>query len=131
MNSFFVPQLGSQIYTMAGMATHLNLLADKPGEYPGISANYSGDGFAGMRFIVKAVSARDFDTWVKQVRATGPALDDAGYAALAKPSKAVPPATYSAVAPQLFERIVDQTMSGAEKTGAGAAPSMPMRHTGG
>src|SRR5580693_2662299 len=44
MNSFFVPQLGSQIYTMGGMTTHLNLLADKPGEYPGFSANFSGDG---------------------------------------------------------------------------------------
>ena len=53
MNSFFVPQLGSQIYTMSGMATHLNLLADRPGEYPGISANFSGDGFSDMRFTVK------------------------------------------------------------------------------
>src|SRR5208282_2731073 len=49
MNSFFVPQLGSQIYTMPGMTTHLNLLADRPGEFPGISANFSGDGFADMR----------------------------------------------------------------------------------
>ena len=47
MNSFFVPQLGSQIYTMGGMTTHLSLLADKPGEYPGFSANFSGDGFSG------------------------------------------------------------------------------------
>src|SRR5262245_46902882 len=49
MNSFFVPQLGSQIYTMGGMITHLNLLADTPGEYPGFSANFSGDGLAEMR----------------------------------------------------------------------------------
>src|SRR3954469_9967226 len=28
MNSFFVPQLGSQIYTMAGMVTRLNVQAD-------------------------------------------------------------------------------------------------------
>ena len=57
MNSFFVPQLGSQIYTMGGMTTHLNLLADKPGEYRGFSANYSGDGFSEMRFVVKSVPA--------------------------------------------------------------------------
>src|SRR6266403_3476265 len=63
MNSFFVPQLGSQIYTMSGMATHLNLLADRPGEYPGISANFSGDGFPDMRFLVKALSAGEFDAW--------------------------------------------------------------------
>src|SRR5437763_7840415 len=59
MNSFFVPQLGSQIYTMGGMTTHLNLLATKTGEYPGFSANFSGDGFAWMRFVVKAVPAGD------------------------------------------------------------------------
>jgi cytochrome o ubiquinol oxidase subunit 2 len=57
MNSFFVPQLGSQIYTMSGMETHLNLLAHQPGEYPGISANFSGDGFSDMRFTVNAMSA--------------------------------------------------------------------------
>jgi cytochrome o ubiquinol oxidase subunit 2 len=42
MNSFFVPQLGSEIYAMGGMTTHLHLLADKPSEYPGFSANFSG-----------------------------------------------------------------------------------------
>ncbi len=86
MNSFFIPQLGSQIYTMGGMTTHLNLLADEPGEFPGFSANYSGDGFSQMRFIAKAVPAGDFDAWVAQVRGAGSALDDAGYAELAKPS---------------------------------------------
>ena len=121
MNSFFIPQLGSQIYTMGGMTTHLNLLADAPGEFPGFSANYSGDGFSDMRFIAKAVPAGDYEAWVAQVRGAGSALDDAAYAELAKPSTAVPPTTYGSVAPQLFERIVDQTASGAEKAGAGAA----------
>jgi cytochrome o ubiquinol oxidase subunit 2 len=121
MNSFFIPQLGSQIYTMGGMTTHLNLLADAPGEFPGLSANYSGDGFSQMRFIAKAVPAGDFDAWVAQVRGAGSPLDAAGYAELAKPSRAVAPKTYGSVAPQLFEHIVDQTASGAKKTGAGAA----------
>src|SRR6266481_6429240 len=107
MNSFFVPQLGSQIYTMAGMETHLNLLADKPGEYPGISANYSGDGFADMRFTVNAVLPGDFDKWIAQAHGAGSSLDPAGYAALAKPSKAVPPATFGSVEGNLFERIVN------------------------
>ena len=66
MNSFFIPQLGSQIYTMGGMTTHLNLLADRPGEYPGFSANYSGAGFAEMRFVAKAVPPADFDAWVER-----------------------------------------------------------------
>src|SRR5215471_17966120 len=86
MNSFFIPQLGSQIYTMGGMTTHLNLMADKPGEFPGFSAMFSGDGFSDMRFTAKAVPAGDFDAWVAQVHGAGSALDDAGYAELAKPS---------------------------------------------
>jgi cytochrome o ubiquinol oxidase subunit II len=131
MNSFFIPQLGSQIYTMGGMTTHLNLLADTPGEYPGFSANFSGDGFAEMRFIAKAAPASDFDAWIAQVRGSGSALDDAGYAALAKPSKAVPPATYRSVEPNLFERIIEQTVSGPEKAGVGAAWCPPGSQVGG
>src|SRR5215475_12626332 len=122
MNSCFVPQLGSKIYTMGGMTTHLNLLADKPGEYPGFSANYSGAGFAEMRFIVKSVPAADFNAWLEQVRGTGSALDAAGYAELAKPSKAVPPATYRSVQPKLFERIIDQTVAGPGQAGVGTPP---------
>jgi cytochrome o ubiquinol oxidase subunit II len=131
MNSFFIPQLGSQIYTMGGMTTHLNLLADQPGEYPGFSANFSGDGFAEMRFIAKAVPAGDFDAWVTQVRAAGSALDKAGYAQLAKPSIAVPPTTYRSVEPNLFDRIIDRTVSGSEKAGAGAAWCPPTQQAGG
>jgi cytochrome o ubiquinol oxidase subunit II len=112
MNSFFIPQLGSQIYTMGGMTTHLNLAADAPGEYPGFSANFSGDGFAEMRFIAKAVPPGEFDDWVTRVHGAGSALDDAAYAQLAKPSEAVPPATYRSVAPNLFDRIIEQTISG-------------------
>jgi len=121
MNSFFVPQLGSQIYAMSGMTTHLNLLADKPGDYPGFSAMFSGDGFSDMRFIARAVPAGDFDTWLGRVRGSGPVLDDPGYAALAKPSKAVPPATYGSVVPDLFEHIVKETAGGADQGVAGAA----------
>ena len=131
MNSFFIPQLGSQIYTMGGMTTHLNLLADRPGEYPGFSANFSGDGFAEMRFIAKAVPAGDFKSWVTQVRGGGSAIDDARYAEVAKPSKAVPPTTYRSVEPNLFERIIDQTISGSKKAGAGAAWCPPLQQAGG
>jgi cytochrome o ubiquinol oxidase subunit II len=131
MNSFFVPQLGSQIYAMGGMTTHLSLLADKPGEYPGFSANFSGDGFSEMRFVVKSVPAGDFNAWLEQVRGTGLALDDAGYAELAKPSKAVPPTTYRSVEPQLFERIIDQTVGGPGKATIGGAWCPPVRQAGG
>ena len=131
MNSFFVPQLGSQIYTMGGMTTHLNLLADHPGEYPGFSANFSGDGFADMRFVAKAVAADDFKSWVAQVRGSGAALDNAAYAALAKPSKAVPPTTYRSVDPRLFDHIIEQTLSGPGRTGVGAAWCPPGSQVGG
>jgi cytochrome o ubiquinol oxidase subunit II len=130
MNSFFVPQLGSQIYTMGGMTTHLNLMADNPGEYPGFSAMFSGDGFAEMRFVAKAVPAGDFDSWVAQVRGSGSALDDAAYAALAKPSIAVPPRTYRSLEPKLFDRIIEQTASG-PRGPTSAAWCPPARETGG
>jgi cytochrome o ubiquinol oxidase subunit II len=144
MNSFFVPQLGSQIYTMGGMTTHLNLLAAETGEYPGFSANFSGDGFAEMRFIAKVVPAGDFAAWVAQARSAGSALDDAGYAKLAKPSEAVPPRTYRSVAPNLFNRIIEQTISGSASlplprnatagsgaAGDGAAWCPPLKQAGG
>jgi cytochrome o ubiquinol oxidase subunit 2 len=66
MNSFFVPQLGSQIYTMAGMATELNLQADDPGTFAGLSAQFSGDGFSDMRFEVAAVPPQAFGRWVEE-----------------------------------------------------------------
>lgn len=133
MNSFFIPQLGSQIYTMGGMTTHLNLLADKSGEYPGFSANFSGAGFPEMRFVVKAVPSADFDAWVARVQSTGSAsaLDEARYAELAKPSTAVPATTYGSVTPQLFERIVDQTAMGSEALSGGTAWCGPARQAGG
>ena len=130
MNSFLVPQLGSQIYTMGGMTTHLNLLADRPGEFPGFSANFSGDGFADMHFIVKAVPADAFDAWVTQVRGSGSVLDLPGYAELAKPSQAVPPATYRSVDPKLFERIVEETALGPNKARTGQE-GPPRGRTGG
>jgi cytochrome o ubiquinol oxidase subunit II len=132
MNAFFVPQLGSQIYTMAGMTTHLNLLADKPGEYQGLSSNFSGDGFSDMRFMMSAMSAADFEGWVAKTRGSGGALDDPAYTALTKPTIAVPPATYRSVDPKLFDRIVNQTAQNPAQASAGHAwcPS-PTTGTGG
>jgi len=106
MNSFFVPQLGSQIYTMSGMVTRLQLQADHPGSYRGLSAQFSGDGFADMRFTLDAVSNDRFAEWVSQARDAGPVLDARSFADLAKPSKAVAPFTYSSVDPALFARVV-------------------------
>jgi len=106
MNSFFVPQLAGQIYTMAGMVTHLNLQADHSGTYRGMSANFSGEGFADMHFNVDAVTPEAFAEWVASTRSSGPVLDAQAYAALVKPSKAVAPFTYRSIAPGLFAGIL-------------------------
>jgi cytochrome o ubiquinol oxidase subunit 2 len=110
MNSFFVPQLGGQIYTMAGMVSRLHLQADHLATYRGLSAQYSGDGFSDMRFAVEAVSAETFAQWTKAARDAGPVLDGGTYADLAKPSKAVLPSTYRAVASDLFREILSAGM---------------------
>ena len=111
MNSFFVPQLGSQIYTMSGMTTHLQLQADHTGSYRGLSAQFSGDGFADMHFVVDAVPDQQFQQWVASIRGNGPTLDPQSYADLAKPSEAVAPFTYGAVSPDLFKAISNSAMA--------------------
>jgi cytochrome o ubiquinol oxidase subunit 2 len=114
MNSFFVPQLGSQIYTMAGMVTRLNLLADEPGTYRGFSAQFSGDGFADMHFNAEAVTSETFSQWVNMARSAGPELNATTYADLVKPSEAVAPFTYRSVAPGLFDTITISQMQAAD-----------------
>jgi cytochrome o ubiquinol oxidase subunit 2 len=125
MNAFFIPQLGSMIYTMNGMATQLNLSADKPGTYLGESSHYSGDGFSDMHFDVQAMPADGFAGWIAATRATGPSLTPQTYGALAKQSIAVAPFTYHAVDPDLFKHIVTQALppgpGPVEKTNPGAA----------
>ena len=106
MNSFFVPQLGSQIYTMAGMITHLNLQADQAGTYRGFSAQFSGEGFSDMHFDADAVTSERFAQWIDTARSAGPDLNATTYAGLAKQSVAVAPYTYRSVAPGLFENIL-------------------------
>jgi cytochrome o ubiquinol oxidase subunit 2 len=91
--------------------THLQLQADYSGNYRGLSAQFSGDGFADMRFVVDAVPSQEFDRWVTSTRGNGPALNPQSYADLARPSKVVAPFTYGAVSPDLFNRIVNLAMA--------------------
>jgi len=109
MNSFFIPELGSQIYTMAGMTTQLVLQADVPGVYVGRSAQFSGDGFSDMQFNVRAVSTEDFDKWVAVAKKQTAPLDVSGYASLTQPSHADAPRTFSSVNPGLFDYAVMAT----------------------
>ncbi len=105
MNSFWVPQLGGQIYAMPGMATRLWLQADEPGEYDGMGANFTGEGFAHMQFKVIAKPQNEFNQWVQQVQNTSPAMTKQDYQELAKPGFSEK-MTYSSFPKGLFEEIV-------------------------
>jgi len=110
MNAFFIPQLGSQIYTMNGMTSRLNLIADRPGDFAGISSHFSGEGFSDMNFRVHAVSLDQFEAWVAQTRSRGDALDEARYHSLTAQSIKMAPVTFRDVDPALFDRIVSQNI---------------------
>lgn len=105
MNSFFIPQLGSQIYTMTGMTTQLNLQADEPGTYAGISAQFSGPGFSDMHFRVIAEPMDGFTRWVAGVRSGGGSLDGKTFKELVRPATDVPELTYGSVADDPFETV--------------------------
>ncbi|MDB6087352.1 MAG: Ubiquinol oxidase subunit 2 [Gammaproteobacteria bacterium] len=108
-NAFFVPQLGSMIYSMAGMATQLNLQADRPGTFHGLSGMFSGDKFSDMHFEVRALDESAFEKWVADAKVSGSVLDRASYAKLAQTSDTAPMSTYKSVYPGLFAAIVAGT----------------------
>jgi cytochrome o ubiquinol oxidase subunit 2 len=105
MNSFFIPELGSQIYSMPGMTTQLNLQADQPGNFPGISAQFSGPGFSDMRFTVRAEPSAAFSAWVAGAREAGGVLDGASFSELARPTRGGGEVTYGLVREDPFERV--------------------------
>ncbi|MET0979723.1 MAG: ubiquinol oxidase subunit II [Candidatus Saccharimonadales bacterium] len=110
MNSFWIPQLGGQIYAMSGMTTKLHLNATEAGDYKGSSANISGEGFAGMKFTARATSKTDFDTWVKKVKKSPDILSETEYNSLAKQSKNNPEAFYASSADGLYDTILMKYM---------------------
>ncbi len=106
MSAFFVPQLGSQIYAMTGMKTRLFLHADKIGEYEGMNSQFNGDGFAGMHFTTKVVSAPEMDAFIASVKASKLVLDTKAYDGLLFPSEGNKPTYYSGASPTLFDDVV-------------------------
>jgi cytochrome o ubiquinol oxidase subunit 2 len=106
MSSFWIPNLGGQLYTMTSHVNRLNLMADTAGDYPGSSAEINGAGFAGMKFVARASSATDFDGWVKSVRRSQSTLDGAAYQQLVQPSENNPPSFYSAYATNLYAAVI-------------------------
>ncbi len=121
MNSFFIPKLGGQIYTMSGMETRLSLIANRTGTFNGISANYSGAGFSGMDFKAISMTPADFDAWVKKAKASGKSLDAKTFTALAKPSENNPVAQYASVTPTLFHDILHKCFLGSSACMTSAA----------
>ncbi len=105
MNSFWIPQLGGQIYAMTGMTTQLHLIATDQGIYQGYSANYSGSGFADMNFKATAMTASEFNAWVAQAKQSNQSLTDAVYKTLASPGTTTPQ-TYASVSNTLYNSIV-------------------------
>jgi cytochrome o ubiquinol oxidase subunit 2 len=120
MNVFFVPRLGSEIYSMNGMATQLNLQADVAGTFPGLSANFSGDGFSDMAFDLQAVSAEQFSAWTASNRTNGAVLNEGAYRLLLHQTQNVTPYTYRDVDPGLFNRIVSRQLPAGEGPSGGS-----------
>lgn len=105
MNAFWIPQLGGMIYAMTGMTTTLNLIANEAGHYAGSASNYSGDGFAHMRFAVDAISADEFESWVSLMQFDSDSLTAASYELLAEPGTAEPE-NYGMVEEGLYDAII-------------------------
>ena len=115
MNAFYIPALAGMIYAMPKMQTTLHAVINKPGEYEGFSANYSGAGFSNMRFRFHGVSSGDFDQWVEKVKAERQALTRPVYRDLEKPSEREPVRRYGAVDADLFNAIVNRFVAPGQK----------------
>jgi cytochrome o ubiquinol oxidase subunit 2 len=111
MSSFWIPNIGGQLYAMTGHSNTLKLLGDKVGDYPGSSAEINGAGFAGMRFIASVAMPADFDTWVKEVQQNHPTLDAAAYQDLLQPSENTPPAFFGGYQHDLYDTVLMKYMA--------------------
>ena len=110
MSSFWIPNLGGQLYSMTSHVNRLNLIGDTPGDYPGSSAELNGAGFAGMKFTTRVSSAADFEQWVQEVKQTDNVLDSKGYASLLKPTENNPMALYSSYQSDLYAKVAKKYM---------------------
>jgi cytochrome o ubiquinol oxidase subunit 2 len=108
MNVFFIPQLGSMIYTMNGMVTRLNLRADQEGNYQGLSAHFSGDGFPDMLFDVHVIAPLAFPDWVAGTARSDQALNADSYNKLAQQSVEATRTSYRLTEPELFGKVTSQ-----------------------
>jgi len=135
MDAFSVPELAGMVYTMPGMQTVLHAVINKPGQYRGFSANYSGAGFTDMRFSFEGMSQRDFDDWIARVRAGGGELDSKAYDQLRQPQRDAPVRHYAHFEPDLYTRILDRCIDPGETCmtqimSSDAGKPMPGMHDG-
>ena len=119
MSSFWIPHLGGQLYAMTGMDNRINLMADTIGDYNGSSAEINGAGFADMKFVTHATSARDFNAWVQQIKTSADALDVNRYNEVLAPSQNNASTYYSWVVPGLYERVILKYMNSGGARAAG------------
>jgi cytochrome o ubiquinol oxidase subunit 2 len=124
MNSFWVPALAGQVYTMSGMATKLHLMADKPGTYNGTTANISGEGYADMRFKVNSMTERDFASWAKTAATSQNALNTETYETIAEPKKDRAETTYTLKTPSLFDDVILKYMPEGHSNSHGSMEGM-------
>ncbi len=108
MNSFFIPRLGGQLYAMAGMENRLHLIANQEGVYRGISSNYSGFGFSGMRFKVLSLPDEKFNQWVDKVKTSDKKLDAESYHKLEKKTRDNPAEYFGHIDPLQFKNIIEK-----------------------
>jgi cytochrome o ubiquinol oxidase subunit 2 len=106
MNSFWIPQLGGQIYAMSGMRSKLHLIAHEAGDYRGSSANISGKGFSGMVFLAKASSQEEFEAWASSMQRSSQELTAGVYEQLVLPSENTPATFYVLKEDNLFDGII-------------------------
>jgi cytochrome o ubiquinol oxidase subunit 2 len=111
MSAFFIPQLGSQMYAMAGMRSRLHLIASETGIYDGMNTQFNGDGFSDMYFSVHVLAEKDMRLWIKKIKTFSLPLSKAAYNHLTDPSIADKPAFFSGIPHHLFENVINMNMN--------------------
>jgi cytochrome o ubiquinol oxidase subunit 2 len=106
MSSFWIPNLGGQLYTMTSHVNRLNLMADTLGDYPGSTPEINGNGFSGMKFTARVSSTENFNNWVETVKQSPNVLDQATYQKLLEPSEYEPSKLYAAYEPNLYDKVI-------------------------
>jgi cytochrome o ubiquinol oxidase subunit II len=106
MSAFFIPQLGGQIYTMAGMQTKLHLIPTTSGSMTGFNSQYNGNGFADMHFEVSVLDDTDYKIWLKKTKSSQQPFTKEIYKNLRKKSHKQQTKVYSNTEKGLFSKVI-------------------------